>query len=570
MKETFDLWQLLAGLGIFLYGMFLLEDGVKSMSGKTFRRIIGQYTKGKVRAIGSGTLVTALLQSSSAVSLMVLAFVGAGAMSMENGIGVMMGSNIGTTFTGWIIATFGFKLKIETFSLPFIGIGGISMILCSDNSKCSHLGRMLLGFGFLFLGLDYMKDSVEVLAEHFDISAIPNYGLWVYVLVGIVMTALMQSSSASIAIVLTTLNSGLITFDTGVAMTIGANVGTTITVFLGAIGGTQSKKRVAGSHLVFNVFTALVAFFSIPLLVAFIGLFFDIQTNSVMGLALFHTLFNLLGVILFFPFVGWMTRMLVKFIPEHKSVLTLYIDKTPTSETEVATAALKKEINHLLEECQLYCLRRLKLDAKLVFDHDLPFEKNRARKISLEDLYEDIKLLHAEIFSFYSRVQSMEIEVSEANELERAIYASRNIMNSTKNFKGISKDLEEFDASENRYLNQQYKFFRRRLLETYHDLNHIKKSESCGDQYRKLLHALSHVEESDKRFISGTMTAVSDKKIRDLEIASLLLVNRLFSQACRLQLFSMKDLLLTLDQINDFDRALDMKEIMDEEQAKSS
>lgn len=568
MKETFDLWQLLAGLGIFLYGMFLLEDSIKAMSGKTFRRIIRHYTKGRLRSIGSGTLVTAVLQSSSAVSLMVLAFVGAGVMSMENGIGVMMGSNIGTTFTGWIVATLGFKLKIESFALPFIGIGGICMVFFSTHSKFFHVSRMLIGFGFLFLGLNYMKESVEVLANNFDISSIPNYGLWVYLLIGVIMTALMQSSSASIAIILTALHSSLITFYVGVAMIIGANVGTTVTVLLGAIGGIQTKKRVAISHLVFNVCTAVVAYVSISALVSFVGLFFDIQSNSVMGLALFHTLFNVIGVIVFFPFMGILTKMLVRFIPDRRSVLTLFIDKTPTAETMAATAALKKEINHLLEECQLYCLKLLRIDEKLVFDHDLLFEKDRNRTIIIENLYENIKLLHAEIFAFYSHVQTMKIEVVEAHELERAIYASRNIMNSIKNFKGIGKDMEEFDSSENPYLNSEYKLFRRRLIEMYHDFNRIRESESSESQHRQLLQTLFHVEESDKRFITSTMHAVSEKKIQDLEISSLLLVNRLFSQACRLQVFSMKDILLMPEQIKDFDRALDMKEIIEEEKSR--
>ena len=134
MNAEFDLWKLLAGLGIFLFGMFLLEDSVKALSGKAFRRIIRLYTNGRLKAIGSGTLSTAILQSSSAVSLMVLAFVGAGVMSIENAIGVIMGSNIGTTFTAWIVATLGFKIKIESFALPFIGIGGIGLIFFRNSS----------------------------------------------------------------------------------------------------------------------------------------------------------------------------------------------------------------------------------------------------------------------------------------------------------------------------------------------------------------------------------------------------------------------------------------------------
>lgn len=259
MNETLDLWKLLAGLAIFLYGMFLMEDSIKTMSGKAFRKMIRHYTNGRLRSVASGAVVTSILQSSSAVSLMVLAFVGAGVMTMENGIGVMMGSNIGTTFTAWIVAVFGFKLKIESFALPLIAVGGMILIAFGSSSRFFQASRLLMGFGFLFLGLDFMKSSVESYAQHLDVQRLAAYGIWLYALAGIVITALMQSSSASIAIVLTALNSGLMTFHMAVAMVIGANIGTTITVLLGSIGGIQSKKRVSVSHLIFNMVTGLIA-----------------------------------------------------------------------------------------------------------------------------------------------------------------------------------------------------------------------------------------------------------------------------------------------------------------------
>ena len=178
MVESFDIWKFIAGLGIIVYGMFLLEDAIKTLSGKAFKRMIRLYTKGRMRAIASGTFTTAILQSSAAVSLMVLAFVGAGIMTMENGIGVIMGSNIGTTFTAWIVATLGFKIKIEAFALPIIGVAGIGLIFFKSSSRSFHACRLLIGFGFLFLGLDYMKSSVESLTQNLDMSRIPDYGLW--------------------------------------------------------------------------------------------------------------------------------------------------------------------------------------------------------------------------------------------------------------------------------------------------------------------------------------------------------------------------------------------------------
>lgn len=565
MNGSFDIWRLLAGLGIFLFGILLIEESVRALSGRTFRRIIRQYTDGRLRAIGSGAFVTTLLQSSSAVSLMVLAFVGAGVMSMENAIGVIMGSNIGTTFTAWIVAILGFKIKIESFALPFIGIGAICAIFFKPSTKISLIGRLLIGFGFLFLGLDYMKGSVENFSQQFNLNQIPNYGLLFYVLVGALATAVMQASAALIAIVLTALNTQLITFEIGAAMVIGANVGTTITVLLGSIGGVQVKKRVAVSHLIFNIVTGIIAFLCIPLLVKVIHLFLNVHTNPLMGIALFHTLFNVLGVILFFPFVGLLSRMLVKLYPEYKPILSVYIDQTPTEVPEAAIDALRKEIHHLLQECQLYNLRLLKIDEKLVFENDTPFEKSLKRKFSLDDLYANIKLLHADIFTYYSQIQNQKLNEPEAKELERLIYASRNILNALKNFKSIRQDMDEFDGSDNPYLNNQYKLFRKRLLELYNTMNRILQIENREEQYRQLLTSFVHVEKEDNLFIRKISKAVSDRNVKELEIASLVLVNRLFTQSCRMQIFSMKDLLLNQDQINDFDKAMDLKEIIDAE-----
>ena len=387
------------------------------------------------------------------------------------------------------------------------------------------------------------------------------------------VTALLQSSSAVSLMVLAFVGAGVMNMENALGVIMGSNIGTTITVLLGAIGGVQAKKRVSLSHLVFNVVTGGVAFLALPVLVWIVSFFVDIRSHSLMGLALFHTLFNILGVVIFFPFLGPLSRLLIKIYPDYKTILTVYLDQTPPEITDAATAALRKEIAHLLQECQLYNLRLLRIDEKLVFDVDLPFENNRKKKYTLDELYENIKLLHAEIFTFYSKIQTQKLNETEVKELERLIYASRNMMNSLKNFKGIRHNMDEFDGSDNGYLNTQYKLFRKRLVELYHHMSRIlnmadKDMADMEGRYRSLLTAFVQIEEADNRFIKNTLNAVAEKKIQDMEIASLLLVNRLFTQSCRMQIYSMKDLMLSQEQINNFDRALDVKEIMDAEKKR--
>lgn len=257
---------------------------------------------------------------------------------------------------------------------------------------------------------------------------------------------------------------------------------------------------------------------------------------------------------------------MIRTFPDRREVITVYLRNTPTEVTDAATASLRKEIIHLFEECQLYSLRTFGIDDKLVFDHSLPFEKNMAKPKNLPGFYENVKLLHGEIIEFYAKLLNAKLDESEARELERMIYASRNIMNSIKNIKGLRHDLDEFDASDNEHLNRQYKLFRRRLMELYHDINRFLELGSLQEQYHSLLRTVVHIEQMDKRLLHTVMKTAADGDINELEIASLLMANRLFSQSCRLQVFALKDLLLSEKEIREFDQAMDMKELLDEEQ----
>lgn len=554
--SEFDYWKLLAGLGIFMFGMQLLEISVKDLSGKAFRRIIRNYTNTRFKAIAGGTLVTAVLQSSSAVSLMVLAFVGAGVMSMENAIGVILGSNIGTTLTAWIVATLGFKVKIEVFALPFIGIAAFGLILFKSGSRPAHLTRLLVGFGFLFLGLDYMKISVEVFAKGFDPSHLHNLPLWGCLFIGTVMTALMQASAATIAITLAALNSGLMTFEMGAAMVIGANIGTTITILLGAAGGAPPKKRVAVAHLVFNFVTGITTFAGLPLMVRAVKLFVDVSTNGPVGLALFHSLFNITGVLLFVPFVSFFTRLLVKFLPEHRKNISVYLANTPAEETEAACLAMKNEVIHMLQESQLYALRTLALDEQLVFDDRLPFEKTERKPLTGKELFTQIGRLHSAVVAYYSRIQTQTMDESRTTDLDQIILASRNIMNAAKNFQEIRPILDEFEVSDSAFLNRQYGRFRKRLLNYLTETCTITAHQDPKLIHQTILATFKKIEADDNLFIQETVKASAEDASGDLDLSGLLLSNRLFTQASRMLIFSVKDLFLTPKQAQAFDKEI--------------
>lgn len=541
MSVPLDIWKLLAGLGIFLFGMFLMEESIKNLAGRSFKSFIRNSTKGVFRSVASGTLVTGILQSSSAVSLMVLAFVGAGIMAMENAIGVILGSNLGTTITAWIVAFFGFKVNIEDYSLPLIGIGGLGLIFLGKSVRYSNISKLLVGFGFLFMGLDYMKTSVEMMTQSFDVSSIPNYGILAYAAVGLLLTAIMQSSSATIAIVLTSLNANIIGFNAAAAMVVGANVGTTVTVILGTIGGSQVKKRVALSHLTFNSLTGIIGLALLPLMTKLIVLILGpVGQNAVMGVALFHTMFNLLGVLLFIPFIGWLSKGLIKAFPDKTRQTTKFIQNVSPEVSEAAIEGLKQEVIYLITNVLRHNLLALHIPEKEVF------EAGRITKKPIQtELYEDLKILQGEIFSFASTILSGNVNKEESRLVNKLLHGARMALHSAKSIKDEINNFEEFETSDNSYLRNENAHFRKRLIQLYKKVLIILQETDHTEIAASLDYVAKKLANEDKKFIKSATKATAERRIGELDISTMLMVNRAFNQSSRQLIFGIKDTLLT-------------------------
>ena len=229
MEDTFDFWKFFAGVGLFLWGMSQLEHAIKELAGRSFKNLLQKSTNTDWKGILIGTLITAILQSSSLVTLMVLAFLGGGMISLRNSLGVVLGANLGTTFTAWIVATLGFKINVADFAFPFLALGTMTYLFMNSRPNLKNSGVFLVGFGLLFLGLDYMKNAIESIAGQVDLTDYLDYGPWVFLLIGTVVTALIQSSSATIVIVLSALNANVIEIQHALAIIIGANIGNTPT-----------------------------------------------------------------------------------------------------------------------------------------------------------------------------------------------------------------------------------------------------------------------------------------------------------------------------------------------------
>lgn len=528
----FDYWKFLAGLGIFMFGMFLLEEAIKQVSGRAFKTFIRKSTTGKLRAIGTGFLSTAVLQSSSAVTLMTLTFVGAGLISMQNAIGVVLGTNLGTTITSWLVATVGFKINIEGLFLPLIGIGGLGLIFLNKAGKQAGFSKLFVGLGFLFMGLDYMKLSVETFTAGFDLAAFPQYGLWFYLILGIILTSIMQSSSATIAIVLTGLNSGLLQFDQGAVMVIGANIGTTTTVMLGSLGGVTLKKQVAFSHLVFNMTTGVMALLLLPVLTSLVLMLVDETENAVIGVTLFHTIFNLLGVLLFLPFLPMFVKLIQKVYPEKANLHLKYISKVSSDLPEASEVAVKNETYRLVKML-------LQLMNKLLF-----LEKQRKKSSSpivgqflnkdtsktAIEIFEIIQKISNEIIVFSTKIQSDQLEASDKIELGKMNHLVMVVNQVSKSLMSVQSEFENLEMSDNDKIKEIFRAIKSHTKENVIVIETMMKEPSTD---AVLQWHIGQLKAHYKKIVEGITDAMKAQEMNEQETADLLMINGFVTQSLR-------------------------------------
>jgi len=342
--------SLLGGLGLFLLAVGMITDGLKFAAGRALHGMLSRWTNTPARGITTGILVTSLVQSSSAVTVATIGFVNAGLLSLYQSLGVVYGANIGTTVTGWLVAAIGFQIKVELFALPMIGLGMV-LRLTGPGQRRGAVGGALAGFGLFFIGVDVLKDAFEVAAASVQLPTVDDGDLGtIFLLVGIgfLMTMLTQSSSAALAIILTAATGGVLSLSGAAAMVIGANMGTTSTAALTVIGATPNAKRVAAAHIFFNLVTAMAALLLLP------ALFWLIRvTGQVLGLAdvpavtlaIFHTVFNILGVVLLWPLTGRLATFLERRFRTAEEIESRpqYLDKSIAETPALALNALVME-----------------------------------------------------------------------------------------------------------------------------------------------------------------------------------------------------------------------------------
>jgi phosphate:Na+ symporter len=347
---------LIGGIGLFLLGMRLMTEGFKMAAGRALHDIIQRSTGTVLRGLLSGALITSLVQSSSAVTVAIIGFVNAGLMSLAQAVILIYGSAVGTTMTGWLVALVGFKLNINIFALPLIGLGMLTRLAAGER-RLGALGEALTGFGLFFLGINMLRVAFEGLGDIVQLASLDGNGqagLLFFAGIGLLFTFLMQSSSAAIAIIITAAGGGVVPLPGAAAMVIGANVGTTITAVLAALGATPNAKRVAASYVCFKAIIGLIAigllpffFFRMVAIMAFAGM----DTSPPVILALFHTALNVGGVALMLPFTGRLVGYLGTFFrnAEEDEARPRYLDRAVAATPVMAIQALTMELTRVGE-----------------------------------------------------------------------------------------------------------------------------------------------------------------------------------------------------------------------------
>ena len=433
MDTVFSILTLLGSLGLFLYGMTLMSEALQKVAGDKLRNILAAMTSNSLSRILTGLFITAVIQSSSATTVMVVSFVNAGLLSLVQSIGVIMGANIGTTFTAWLISLLGFKADIAILAIPLIGFG-FAFMMCKAKKKKS-IGELIIGFALLFLGLSFLKDSVPDLQNSPEVLEFlqqwTGYGfgsILMFVAIGTILTIVLQSSSATMALTLVMCNNGWIPFEMGAAMVLGENIGTTITANIAAAVANVSARRAAMAHCVFNIFGVvwvLILFhpflFVVSKIIMGIGmdnpLVAGASPNSTLyAISMVHTLFNICNTLVLVWFTNQIAQLVTKIIKgkkEEGEVFRLqYIQGGVLNTAELSLNQAKEEIVHYADIC-----RRQYVYAKSAINETDP-EKFDALYKKLEHYEQVTDRIELEIAKFLDQVKDGVISEESARRIQ--------------------------------------------------------------------------------------------------------------------------------------------------------
>lgn len=471
---AYGLWEsprfseIAAGVAIFLLGMRSLEEGFRAYTRGALEGILRRTTDRPWKSVAFGLVTTTLLQSSSLVSVITISFLSSGLLGLAAGLGIIFGANLGTTTGAWLVAGLGLKVDIAAYAMPMLVLGVV--LLLQKPKALKGAGYILTGLGFLFLGIHYMKEGFEGVRQGLDLArfAVAGFqGVLLFALLGLVATVVVQSSHATLVLTITALAAQQITYENALALAIGANLGTTITAVLGALGADEQGKRLAAAHVLFNVATGTVAVvFLRPLLVvvdAATGALGIAPDDYLLKLAAFHTAFNLLGVCLFAPFTGKLVRLLGGWFPvqERTAAEPRYLHRAAVDFPDTAVEAVRNEVARMYEDALGLVARVLGLEPREVFSAQdlselLVHHRSEVSPFDVDEEYEHgLKALYGAVVAFISHA-SFTWQAQQSGRLHWLRNAGGHLVEAVKAAKHLQKNLVRHATSPNPHQRAEY------------------------------------------------------------------------------------------------------------------
>lgn len=515
---------ILSGIAIFIIGMFFMQDGFKQLSGGILEKLLEKFTSNTLYAILTGFLSTSVVQSSTIITLIVVSFLSAELLTLVQAVGIVFGSNVGSTTTAWIVSSLGVDVKISTYAFPMLVFGVVLRFFKSNGVKGS--GNVLLGLGFIFLGISYMKDGFDIMKNSIDLAsyAMEGYlGIIVYILIGILITVVIQSSAATLAIVITALNADSITYVNAIALAIGANVGTTLTTILASFASNENGKRVALIHFLFNLISATfitILIYQFIDLTDFIAPFLGVSDNNYgMKLALFHTIFSVTGVILLTPAISLLVKLSEKLIQKKVSSASKpkYLNQSVLSNPDASLAALRKEIINLYENCQKAMLHALNIHTTGLTRETLKVQLAKELTIidtDIDEIYQkNLKALYSEIvkFSSFAQENMFDFQHKKVDELKRAAVLLVEVLRDTRD---IQRNVNFYLKSKNEYIKEEYNILRKELAEMLIDINTLSMLENDSDQLTQFELIKTELAHNDLASSEDLDTLIREDKIK--------------------------------------------------------
>lgn len=541
--------QLCAGLAIFLFGMQCLEEGLRQLAGSKLEQILGRSTATPFKSLLFGVGGTLLLQSSTLVSLLTIAFISTGLIQLAGGIAILFGANLGATSGIWLLAMAGQNLSLSPLALPLLVFGVLAGFF---GPKSKAAGRIVLGIAFIFLGIDQIKDGFASFGDGLDMTGYQEGGLrgaLLFTAIGMAITVVLQSSHATLMLTLAALAGGQLELSQSLAIAIGSNIGSSVTTaFVGSLGGNRSGQRLALAHVLFNITTGIIAFCLLdPLtwLVHALAEPLGLGDNSLIQLAMFHTLFNAMGVALFWPLQGQLAQYLIRWLPERVEPQVLitelvpeqvaepertqarYLNERALDSVDAASGAVVQELGHLGRlSLEVIChALYLPVDqlARARGDEQLLQTKPAHGGFDADHLYQfHIKGVYGDLLSFMGR---MELPMDEAHQQfwVSCQLAALQLVDAVKDAKHLQKNLGHYLDAPPSAVRDAYVALRRHLLVTLHEVRELARSDLPGEVWQSRLRWLDEQAASfDATFRQRLFADVRNNRLDGLQTSSLM------------------------------------------------